>query len=168
VRLVVLILQVALLAACNTKHPTELESLEGAASAFRTIFDQSLAGTAPQAKVLSCEISGQEAMSLMMPLKARMDPLMQVERESYQKDPQAYAKAKNFAACEERCLCGLYARMLEDVNGGQADLAELNKKAEVETSEQRLTCAQAQKDLCGSQLLKDLRAEAAQNSSAQQ
>ncbi len=162
-RLVFLFLQVALLAACNTKHPTELESLEGAASAFRTIFDQSLANSPSQTKVLPCDISGPEAMSLMMPLKARMDPLMQAERESYQKDPKGYAQKKNFASCEEHCLCGLYARVLEDVNGGQADLADLTKKAEAETTEQRLKCAQAQNDLCDSQLLKELRAEAAQN-----
>ena len=99
----------------------------------------------------------------MMPLKARMDPLMQAERESYQKDPKGYAQKINFASCEEHCLCGLYARVLEDVNGGQADLAILNKKAEGETTEQRLKCAQAQNHLCESQLLKELRAEAAQN-----
>ncbi len=162
-RVVVLILQVALLAACNAKHPTELESLEGAASAFRTIFDQSLAGSPSQTKVLACDISGQEAMSLMMPLKARMDPLMQVERESYLRDPTGYAQKKNFSSCEQHCLCGLYARVLEDVNGGQADLAILNKKAEAETTEQRLQCAREQKGLCESQLLRELRVEAAQN-----
>jgi hypothetical protein len=163
VRLVVLFLQIALLAACNTKHPTELESLEGAASAFRTIFDQSLANSPSQTKVLACDISGQEAMSLMMPLKARMDPLMQAERESFLSDPKGYAQRKNFASCEQHCLCGLYARILEDVNGGQADLALLTKKAEAETPEQRLQCAREQKGLCESQLLKELRAEAAQN-----
>lgn len=162
-KLFVLLLKLALLAACETKHPTELETLEGAASAFRTIFDQSLSSGAPRMKVLACEISGQEAMTLMMPLKARMDPLLQAERARYQKNPRAYAQEKNFAGCEQHCRCGLYARILEDVKGAQADLAALNKKAEAETIEQRLRCAQDQTGLCESPLLRELRAEAAQN-----
>ena len=102
-------------------------------------------------------------MSLMMPLKARMDPLLQAERASYRKDPTAYAKEKSFPSCEQHCRCGLYARILEDVDGAQVHLAQLNKKAEAETAQQRLACAQEQTDLCDSQLLRELRAEAAQN-----
>lgn len=158
-----LILLAVLVAACNSHKPSELESLEGAASAFRTVFDQSLSAGTANVKVLKCEISGPEAMSLMMPLKARMDELMEQERESYIKNPQGYAEKRDFASCEKRCLCGLYARLIENVNGAQGHLAALNKKAEEETTEQRLKCAQEQKDLCDSQLLKELRAEAAQN-----
>jgi hypothetical protein len=151
------LLQVVIFTACTNLKKTELESLEGTASAFRTIFDISLSGATNKPKVLSCDVNGGEAMNMMMPLKARMDALMDAEKVAYRKDPVAFAASRNVANCEESCVCGLYARLYESL-GVPAEA--LNEKAEAETQEQRLKCAQELKDLCDSRLLKELRAEA--------
>lgn len=156
-KIVLMFLQVVILTACTNSKKTELESLEGAASAFRTIFDISLSGAADKPKVLSCDVTGQEAMSFMMPLKARMDALMEAEKEAYRKDPKRYAETRQLESCEERCVCGVYARLFEAL---EVPHEALNKKAEAETQEQRLKCAQELKDLCDSKLLKELRSEA--------
>lgn len=153
----ILFLQAVILTACTNSKRTEIESLEGAASAFRTIFDISLSSATDKPKVLACEFTGQEAMSFMMPLKARIDALLEAEKEAYRKDPKSYAETRQLESCEERCVCGLYARLFEAL---EVPADTLNKKAESETQEQRLKCAQELKDLCDSKLLKELRAEA--------
>jgi hypothetical protein len=157
VKIALIILQVVILTACTNSKKTELESLEGAASAFRTIFDISLSSATDKPKVLSCDVTGQEAMSFMMPLKARMDALMDAEKEAYRKDPKSFNESRNVEQCEKSCVCGLYARLFEAL---EVPAEALNKKAEAETQEQRLKCAQELKELCDSKLLKELRAEA--------
>ncbi len=96
---------------------------------------------------------------MMMPLKARIDALMESEKQAYRNDPKAYVSSRNVVQCEESCVCGLYAQLYESL---EVPAEALNKKAEAETQEQRLKCAQALTDLCDSKLLQELRAEALQ------
>lgn len=155
-----ILLQVVVLTACTPTEPTELERLESAASALRTVFDVSLSSATNKPKVLSCAVDGEVAMKMMMPLKARIDGLLEAEKAAYRQDPKAFAESRNIDRCEETCVCGLYARLFESLD---VPALELTKKAEAETQAQRLKCAEnLQETLCDSQLLKELRAEAVQ------
>lgn len=159
-KLALILLQAVMFMACTPSKPTELERLEGAASALRTVFDVSLSSATNKPKVLRCDVDGGEAMKMMMPLKARIDALLENEKASYRQDPKAFAESRHIESCEETCVCGLYARLFESLD---VPAIEINKKAEAETQEQRLKCAEnLQETFCESQLLKELRAEAVQ------
>lgn len=175
-----ILLQAVLVTACSSPStPTQaspmpaapaaeltLAQLSSAATALQVVYDQALDGN--PTKVLDCSISGEEAMGLMMPLKARLDEKLAQEVKVYESKPQAYGKEHAFASCQETCRCGTYAQLLESAHTRQKgalrqELKKLSFKAKQQTPAQALKCARDQGWLCESPLLRELRAEAAAN-----
>jgi hypothetical protein len=151
-----------ILVACQSSQKnTHWLELEEAALALRLVYDQSLAAE-PQ-DVLSCEVSGEEALSYMMPLKAQIDVEIEKERKLYENDPKGYAALYKFENCELTCQCAGFARVLEFavVKSEHKEmlashLGELNRKAMLQPVAELKACAQKSK-LCGSDLLAKLK-----------
>ena len=143
----------------------ELLQLDSAATALRVIYDQSLEASSAEAQaILGCEIKGEEAMGLMMPLKALIDEKLPRELKAYLRQPKTYAQEHQFATCQALCHCGLYASLLESavVKPGEKQwhrttLKTLQAKAEALTPDMALKCAQEQRWVCQSDLLQKLR-----------
>jgi len=145
----------------------DLRRLDSVATAMRAIYDQSLLHPAPQVPpMLACDINGEEALSMMMPLKARIDEKVPRELKDYIRAPRQYAKENNFSTCQVTCHCGLYASLLSDavVESGDESwhkdqLKTLRKKAGGQTVEQTETCARLQTWFCESSLRSELMTE---------
>lgn len=144
-----------------------LKQLDSVATALRAIYDRSLMNPSPRVPpVLACDISGEEALNMMMPLKARMDEKIPRELKDYILTPKKYAKANEFSQCAKTCHCGLYASLLSDAvveateeGWHKKQLKTLRKKASAQTAEQTLSCAKKQNWFCESQLRQSLSEE---------
>lgn len=145
----------------------DLRRLDSVATALRAIYDQSLLNPAPRVpSMLACDVSGEEAVAMMMPLKARMDERIPRELKDYIRNPRQYAKDNNFASCQVTCHCGLYAGLVADavVEAGdeawhKSQLRSLQRKAASQTTEQTMTCARLQTWFCDSSLRAELMSE---------
>lgn len=144
-----------------------LRQLDSAATALRAIYDRSLENSSPmEPTVIACDISGEDAMAMMMPLKGRMDEKIPRELKDYNLRPKAYSKEYQLAECEKTCHCGLYATLLTDAvvesteeTWHKAQLKKIRKKASAQTPEETLACARLQSWFCESALQEELRNE---------
>lgn len=141
-----------------------LEQLDSVATALRAIYDRSLMNPSPRVPpVLACDISGEDALAMMMPLKARMDEKIPRELKDYILTPKKYAKAQKFSQCAKSCHCGLYASLLSDAvveateeRWHKNKLKWLRQQASKQTPEQTLNCAKKQGWFCESALRQSL------------
>lgn len=174
-----ILLQAVLITACSSKTSTapiestqivtysEIKQLDSAATVLRVIYDQSLNRASVRApNVLSCEIAGDDAIAMLMPLKARMDEILGIEVKTYVANPKAYALKNDFSVCEKSCHCGIYSSILEaaetkpsDLKWHRVQLKVLQEKATKQSDDQSLSCASKQNWFCQSSLHKDLMKE---------
>ena len=145
----------------------DLRHLDSVATALRAIYDQSLLNPSPRVpSILACDINGEEAVAMMMPLKARLDEKIPRELKDYIRSPRKYARENNFANCQVTCHCGLYASLVNDAVVEASDeswhkstLRALRKKASNQSAEQTTACAKVQSWFCESSLRSELMSE---------
>ena len=116
----------------------------------------------PDANVLGCSISAQEAREMLVPLKAMLDRKISSDSQEYAKDPRVYAKNNGFETCGGNCQCGVLASVLQRspaVKASAGDpklhsryLTKLQAKAKLQTPSQTQACARNQSWFCNSEL----------------
>ncbi|HVK62343.1 MAG TPA: hypothetical protein VM432_12365 [Bdellovibrionales bacterium] len=115
----------------------------------------------PDANVLGCSITAQEAREMLVPLKGMLDRKISSESKDYADDPRVYAKNNGFETCGGNCQCGVLASVVERAPSVKASsdpklhtrlLTKLQAKAKLQTPQQTLACAKNQSWFCSSEL----------------
>lgn len=152
--------------------------LNSAANFLTVIFDRSLEQKTGEAlptpdALNDCQITGDQARDMLMPLKALIDVQVPVERDAYKKDQDAYAAERAFESCGRQCNCGPLATVVEGVylsafkkrrekTQHQKYQVRLQAKAERLLPHEKLTCARKAEWFCSSQLRVYLESRAAE------
>jgi len=115
-------------------------------------------------RLLKCDPSTNELNQWMMQIKGLMDPKILVAQEKYlQEDPILRTQKSTWLQCEQNCLCGLYAEIIEGlpterIQDRDQKLAEiLRSKKEKESIQQAQKCARKLDWFCKSVLRSYLR-----------
>lgn len=152
--------------------------LNAAANLLKVVVDE--AGVKPAADkgsdLIGCPLTGKQAGTMTMPLKALIDSQMKNETDSYTADPKNYANEKGFESCYANCSCGILSDVIEGANesampaGAAVRLHARNKqrlslKAKHQTAGESVTCARKQSWFCTSDLKAYLEKEAKDNAS---
>ena len=152
-----------------------VSELNSAANALRVIADAGISKPSEDrgTEIIGCAMTGRQAMSMTMPIKALIDSSLRTERDSYSQNPKSYSSEKGFESCAGTCSCGLFSDIVESADEvalpqGSSKIHARNKqrltaKASHQSATDSLTCAKKATWFCGSDLKAYLEKESRQN-----
>jgi|GEM_PF-6162426 len=164
------------LSASEVSAKYSILELNSAANLLKVIVDQ--AGSKPStdkgSDLIGCPLTGKQAGTMTMPLKALIDGQMKNETDAYTADPKNYANEKGFETCFSNCACGVLGDVVDAASesampaGAATRLHSRNKqrlslKAKHQTAAESLACARKQAWFCTSDLKAYLEKEAKEN-----
>lgn len=148
-----------------------LVQLEEAALAFRVAFDRSLDSwqTTGEQAISGCHIKGDVAERGLRALRPWIDRRASEEAKKLLAGPQTYRLPINDQNCANDCTCGVALRVLEAAKIDEQTSsrfkewkrlrAQLEAKAELQTSDRSEICAEGLTWVCKSELLSALKAQ---------